>query len=202
MRSDVYVIAEDLRRHRVAAGLSLRVVSRAARIDHARLWRFERGVPKALTLEELAAVGAIVGLDVRLRAFPAGDPIRDAGQQRLIERLHRLLPSGLMWRTEVPLPIEGVLCAWDAMIGAPTWSIGIDAETVLTDVQAVDRRCQLKTADSGLDLVLLPVADTRGNRRALDAAPAAIGSLPREARPLLRALRAGLRPPESALVFL
>jgi transcriptional regulator with XRE-family HTH domain len=202
MRSDVYVIAEDLRRHRVAAGLSLRVVSRAARIDHARLWRFERGLPKAVTLEELAAVGAIVGLDVRLRAFAAGDPIRDAGQERLLARLRQLLPSGLTWRTEVPLPIEGDLRAWDAMIGAPTWRLGIDAETVLTDVQAIDRRFQLKAADSGLDLVLLLVADTSRNRRAVKAAPAAFGTLSREARPLLRALRAGERPPESALIFL
>lgn len=88
------------------------------------------------------------------------------------------------------------------MIGAPTWSLGIDAETVLTDVQAIDRRFQLKAADSGLDLVLLLVADTSRNRRAVKAAPAAFGTLSREARPLLRALRAGERPPESALIFL
>jgi transcriptional regulator with XRE-family HTH domain len=202
MRSDVHVLAEDLRRHRVAAGLSLRFAARAVGFDHAKLWRFERGMAKALTLEELAAVGAIVGLDVRLRAFAAGDPIRDAGQQRLLARLRQLLPSGLTWRTEVPLPIEGDLRAWDAMIGAPTWSLGIDAETVVTDVQAIDRRFQLKAADSGLDLVLLLVADTSRNRRAVKAAPAAFGTLSREARPLLRALRAGERPPESALSFL
>jgi transcriptional regulator with XRE-family HTH domain len=81
MRSDCTVVAEEIRRGRVGAGLSLRTVAQSAGIDHATLWRFERGLVTELTLEEIGAVGATVGLDIRLRAFPAGDPIRDAAQQ-------------------------------------------------------------------------------------------------------------------------
>jgi transcriptional regulator with XRE-family HTH domain len=91
MRSDCTVVAEEIRRGRVGAGLSLRTVAQSAGIDHATLWRFERGLVTELTLEEIGAVGATVGLDIRLRAFPAGDPIRDAAQQRLLERLRALV---------------------------------------------------------------------------------------------------------------
>jgi transcriptional regulator with XRE-family HTH domain len=202
MRNDTSVAAEDIRRSRTGAGLSLRAASKAAGIDHATLWRFERGMATALSVEEIAAVGAVVGLDVRLRAYPAGDPIRDAGQQQLLERLRRILHPSLGWRTEVPLPDDGDRRTWDAMIRAAIWRMAVDAETVLADVQSVERRFNLKAADSGSDLALLLVADTRRNRRALAAAPTAFGGLDRNARPLLRALRRGARPPGSAIVLL
>ncbi len=71
---------------------------------------------QAATLREYAAFGGAVGLDVRLRAYPAGDPIRDAGQQRLLERLRARIAVELRWRTEVPLPADGDRRAWDAVI--------------------------------------------------------------------------------------
>ena len=202
MRGDAATICEEIRRGRTGAGLSLRAASKAAGIDHATLWRFEGGLVSSLSLEEIAAVGAVLGLDVRLRAFPAGDPIRDAGQQRLVERLRRILHPSLEWHTEVPLPDDGDRRAWDAMIRAVTWWIAVDAETVLADVQAVERRFNLKVADGGVEAVLLVVANTRRNRRAVAASPAAFAGLRRDARPALRALRTGIGPPASTLVFL
>jgi transcriptional regulator with XRE-family HTH domain len=201
-RSDAGVIAGDLFQARTSHGLSLRTVSAAAGIDHTRLWRFERGAATELTLADVAAVGAVLGLDVRLRAYPASDPIRDAGQQRLLERLHARLHPGLRWQTEVPLPIEGDRRAWDALIRGECWACGIEAETVLSDVQAVERRLALKIRDGGVDRVILLVADTRRNRRALAGAPAAFTWLDRDARSVLRALGAAEQPSESAIVFL
>src|SRR3954467_10276801 len=90
-RTDAITLGEDFRRTRTASGLSLRSVADQAGIDHTSLWRFERGQHSELTLSDQAAVGAVLGLDVRLRAYPVGDPIRDAGQQALIERLRRRL---------------------------------------------------------------------------------------------------------------
>ena len=83
---------------------------------------------------------------VRLRAYPAGDPIRDAGHTRLLDRLRRDLASGLQWRSEVPLPIEGDLRAWDAVIGGPGWRLMVEAETLIDDVQALERRLALEAA--------------------------------------------------------
>jgi transcriptional regulator with XRE-family HTH domain len=201
-RFDAGVIAGDLYQARTSNGLSLRIVSAAAGIDHTTLWRFERGATTELTLSDIAAVGAVLGLDVRLRAYPAGDPIRDAGQQRLLERLRERLHPGLRWLTEVALPIDGDRRAWDALIRGHGWSCGIEAETVLSDVQAVERRLALKIRDGGADRVILLVADTRRNRRALAAAPAAFASLDRDARTVLRALSKAELPSRSAILFL
>jgi transcriptional regulator with XRE-family HTH domain len=201
-RGDTAVIAGDLYRARTSSGLSLRTVSAASGIDHTRLWRFERGAATELTLPDIAAVGAVVGLDVRLRAYPAGDAIRDAGQQRLLERLHTRLHPSLGWQTEVALPIDGDRRAWDALIRGERWKCGVEAETVLADVQAVERRLALKIRDGGVDKAILLVADTRRNRHALAGAPAALTWLDRDARSVLHALRNGDQPSESAIMFL
>jgi hypothetical protein len=152
-------------------------------------------------MREYAAMGAVVGLDVRLRAYPAGDPIRDAGQQRLLERLRERLHPKLSWRTEVGLRLVGDPRAWDAEIGGATWRLPVDAETVVDDLQALERRLTLKQRDDGADQVLLVVADTRRNRRALAAAPAAFGAFGRDARSTLRALATGRDPGRSGIVM-
>src|SRR5262249_16423991 len=81
--------------------------------------------------------------------------------------------SGLRWRTEVPLPIEGDLRAWDAMITGPRWRVAVEAETVIEDVQALERKLSRKQRDGGIDHVMILIADTHRNRRAVAAAPAA-----------------------------
>lgn len=199
---DLLAVASDARRARIGSGLSLRAVGDATGIDHARIWRFERGALGELTVPDVVAIGAVVGLDVRLRAFPAGDPIRDAGQRRLLERLRARCHPGLRWSTEVPLPIQGDLRAWDAMIRAATWRCPVEAETVLDDLQATERRLTLKQRDGGQDHVILLVADTRRNRRALAAAPGAFASLPLRTREILRGFARGDNPGAGGIVIL
>ena len=65
------------------------------------------------------------------------------------------------------MPIHGDLRAWDAALVAPTFTIGVDAETRLRDIQAVDRRVALKLRDSGFDRAIILVAATRSNRQVL-----------------------------------
>lgn len=153
-------------------------------------------------MEDIVAIGAAVGLDVRLRAFPAGDAIRDAGQQRLLGRLRPRLHPTLGWSTEVGLPIEGDRRAWDAVIRGEGWRVAVEAETVLDDLQALDRRLALKRRDGGEDHVILLVADTPRNRRALAAAPGAFADLPLRTREILRALGGGRAPVGSGIVIL
>ena len=76
----------ELRTARTAAGLSLRVVSAACGISVSQLSRIERGRSPGVALEQLAVIGAVVGLDVRVRTYPGGDALRDAGQARLMNR--------------------------------------------------------------------------------------------------------------------
>jgi transcriptional regulator with XRE-family HTH domain len=195
---DLRRLARDVRLHRIGAGLSLRAVAAATHVDHVQVWELEHGRRSGLALPDLAALGAAVGLEVRLRAYPAGDPIRDAGQQRLLERLRRQLHPGLRWATEVPLPIPGDLRAWDAVISGDGWRLAVEAETVLDDLQALERRLALKHRDGGVDHVLLLVAATRRNRAALGGAPSALAAWRPMTRRILAALRAGRDPRHSA----
>jgi hypothetical protein len=73
----------------------------------------------------------------------------------------------------------------------------VEAETVLDDVQALERRLNLKRRDGGIDHVILLVADTRRNRRAIASAPAAFAELPLRTRELIRTLARG-QPPTAA----
>jgi hypothetical protein len=173
-----------------ACGLSRSAVSRAV------------GGRRPTGRREYAAIGAAVGLDVRLRAYPAGDPIRDVGQQRLLERLRLRIQPDLRWRTEMTLSIEGDLRAWDATICALSWSLPVEAETVIDDVQALERRLGRKQRDAGADHLLLLLAETRRNRQALAAAPAALQGFSRDARSTLRAVGEGRSPGTSVIILL
>ena len=144
---------------------------------------------------------AVVGLDLVIRTYPRGDPIRDAGHARLLERFRQRLHASLSFRTEVPLPIPGDLRAWDAVIDGPGWHLPVEAETVLTDSQALDRKLALKLRDGQFDHVILLVADTSRNREALASMPLT-ARFSMSSRAVLAALREGRDPGASGLVIL
>ena len=187
---------------RVAAGLSLRDAGAASGSSHQRLMRFERGELDYVSIGNLGAWCAVVGLELAVRAYPGGDPLRDRAQLALLERLRLRLHPSLRWSTEVPLRLEGDLRAWDAVIRGAGWHLPVDAETALDDLQALERRLALKQRDGGADHVILLVADTRRNRRALASAPAAFATLPLRTRDVLRALGEGRDPGGSGIVIL
>jgi len=194
-------LAADIRYARLGAGLSLRDVAAAARLDHGQLWRFERRRCE-LTPVDLSAVCEAVGLELAMRAYPGGDPIRDAGHARLLARLRGRLAPGLRWRTEVPLPGPQEMRAWDAVITGSDWRLPVEAETVVFDVQALERRLALKRRDGGAEHILLLLADTPRNRRALLVAPAAFPDLPLRNRAVLGRLATGRPPDNGGMVFL
>jgi hypothetical protein len=174
-----------------------------------QVMRLERGLVPGASVRDLTTIGAVVGLDVRIRAYPGPDPIRDAAQARLLARLIARLDDSLMIRYEVPLPVPGDLRAWDAWISAfvdqPEGRVGlaVDAETRVHDVQALLRRLSLKMRDSELTDVLLVLADTRSNHAAVAGAADLLGSMfPVSARRALAALADGRHPGGSALIFI
>lgn len=204
---DLIRLGEEFRSARIGAGLSLRFVGERVGRSASQVMRIERGLVPEASVRQLGRIGAVVGLEVRVRAYPGPDPIRDASQARLLGRLALRLHPRLVLRHEVPLPIPGDLQAWDAWISNfvdPGDDLGlpVDAETRLYDVQALLRRLSLKARDSGVDHFLLLVADTRSNRRAVAAAADLLGAMfPVSARRALAALAAGRHPGGSALVL-
>jgi hypothetical protein len=168
--------------------------------------RFERGQLLRLDLAEVGAWCAIVGLELSIRAYPAGDPIRDRAQLALLERFRARLHPSIQWRTEVPLPIDGDRRAWDGVASGRLprpWRIRVEAETRISDGQALTRRLQLKLRDDPSGLVSLLVSDTRGNRRALATMRLGLTDLlPLETREVLAALARGVEPSGSGIVIL
>jgi hypothetical protein len=142
-------------------------------------------------------------MELSVRAYPKGHPVRDTAHLGLLEALRSRLHPSLRWRTEVPLPIAGDLRAWDALIGGRGWDVAVEAETRPPDLQALDRRLALKQRDGGVDQVVLLLADTRHNHELVRGNDAWIAT--RFADPGRRALEllaAGANPGGSAMVFL
>jgi hypothetical protein len=178
-------------------------------MSYTTVGRIERAEYPSVTVAQLTRVGAAVGLDVRVRTYPGPDPIRDAAQVALMERLRGRLHPGLRFRTEVPLPLVGDLRAWDGWISRlrpvadSGTSMPAEAETRIADVQGLLRRLMLKQRDASVAHALLVVADTTANRSAVRAArPTFDEHFPIPARHALAALAAGVHPGGSALVFL
>ena len=151
----------------------------------------------------------MVGLDVRIRAYPGPDPIRDAAQTALLMRFRERLHPARSFRTEVPLPIENDLRAWDGVVAGLRVSdarpriLPTEAETRIHDVQAQFRRIELKARDADVPHIVVVVADTAGNRAAIQAAWASLADrFPISARRALSALGRGDHPGGSALIFL
>ncbi len=102
----------------------------------------------------------------------------------------------------MPLPIPGDMRAWDALIKGDRWLLGVEAETVIDDIQALERRLSLKVRDGQVDGVILLVADTPRNRRALMGAREALADLPHRTRAILGPLRSGKYPGASGIVII
>lgn len=184
-------LATELRDARHTAGISQARVALVAGLNQSRVSRTERAQRVPPRLDELARHCAALGLRMSIKVYPEGAPVRDAGQLRLLARFRALVGDAYRWRTEVPVAGRGDLRAWDVVLDGPTM-IGIDAETRLHDVQALQRRCELKWRDGRLPCIVLVVARTRHNRAVLGEHRDALSStFPLDSRAVLAALRDG-----------
>lgn len=207
-REDLARIGAEFRNARVGAGLSLVAVGRAVGLSKSHLARIERAQVLNIGMQHLVRIGAVLGLDVRIRAYPGGDPLRDAGHVRLGGRFRGRLHPGIRVRSERLLPNIADARAWDQWLDG--WPAGrnhdglaAELETRITDYQALMRRLNRKVRDGGVSSVLLIMADTPSNRRAIAAAGTqAAADFPISARSALASLAAGERPAGSALIFI
>jgi hypothetical protein len=82
-------------------------------------------------------------------------------------------------------------------------TIGVEAESRLRDIQALDRRVMLNLRDSGFDRVVIVVAATRTNRTILrEIGDSVRSNYPIPSRPALDALVRGQDPGGNAIVVL
>jgi transcriptional regulator with XRE-family HTH domain len=192
----------DLDGARLAAGLSVRELAGRLAVDRARVARALRGDPQVLTIGLAARLAATLGLELAVSLHPDGVPIRDKGHVALLERLRARLAPGLLWRTEIVVPLSGDRRSADAVIVGADFEIMVEAETRLGDVQALERAIGAKQRDLSIDRVILLVADTRHNRTVVHGVEELGRRFPIATRACLGALARGRDPGGNGLVIL
>ena len=153
------------------------------------------------SLETMARIGAAVGLEISLRTFPAGQPLRDRAHVELLQRFRRAVGSEWSWHSEAPLPIPGDKRAWDRLLRGRGLVIGVEGETRPTDIQAMQRRLALKKRDGGVDRLMLVLADSVWNRRLVRSNELQPG-FPIPGKMALAALAAGRDPGGDSVVLI
>lgn len=201
-RYAIVTSGREIRQARLAGGLSQRAVGHAVGLSYSQVGRIERAVHPTVSVAQLARIASVVGLDLSVRFYPGPTRLRDSAHLALIARFRAKLSPDLTVRTEVPLPLAGDQRAWDAVIEGAGEPIAVEAETRLSDVQALERRIALKRRDSGLRRVILVVAATRSNSRIVREAAASLElAFPVPGRLTLRALAAGRDPGGSSVIL-
>jgi transcriptional regulator with XRE-family HTH domain len=196
-------IGQELRERRLQLGLSQAEVADALGISRAQVSRIERAALPSLSLVTAARLASLLGLELVVRVFPGGPPLRDAGHSALLARFKGRVSASFRWRTEVPLPIPGDQRAFDGLLTKPGLRIAVEAEMRLRDLQALQRRVELKKRDGDVDRLILLVPDTRSNREAIRAAGEGFDTaFPAGTRRVMSALAAGRDPGSDGLVVL
>jgi transcriptional regulator with XRE-family HTH domain len=203
-RELISTVVREILTTRSSAGLSQDVVATAAGMSRSRFGRIERAEDRDVSIDELARIGAVLGLDVSVRFFPVSDPLRDSGQRAVLERFRRACHPTLQLPTEVPFPNPGDQRAWDCVATGfkPPIRWGVEVETRPTDEQALTRKLALKRRDGRVDRLIVVLPDTRHNRAFLRAAVGLRASFPVGGRRAMELLRAGVDPGGDAIVLI
>jgi transcriptional regulator with XRE-family HTH domain len=197
-------IGRELRDARLQRGLSQASVGREAGISRSGVSRIEHGLAVELSLAAATALFSAVGMDLSVRAFPGGQPVRDRAHLAVIERLRQLVAATVGWQFEMPLPILGDQRAWDIGLTLVDGRAAIEVETRPHDLQDLLRRILRKMRDDpSVDRVVLLLPDTRHNRAFVrdneQTLAAALPGLPGQIR---ASLAAGQLPETSGLLLL
>lgn len=197
-------LIDDLVGARLGAGIGRPDLGTAVGLSAGELGRIDRRERRSLTFEDVARYGAGVGLRLHARLYPEGDPLRDAGQARVLARFRAELPPSVRFHLEVPVTGATDARAWDGLITGHACVDAVEAETRFVDAQATVRRIMLKARDDvEVRHVVLLLPDTATNRRSMRAARAILRDIfPLDTRDALRHLRRGECPSANAIVIL
>ena len=154
-----------------------------------------------MTIDLVARVGEVVGLQLAAQLYPNGDPVRDRAHLALLERFRHRLP-GIRLKVEVPIPIAGDRRSADAIVKFEEGQALTKAETRLEDLQLIKRRALAKQRNLGAKRLILLVADTRHNRDVIGRHPELRERFPIDTRACLSTLRRGEDPGGDCLVIL
>ena len=209
----VSTLCRELDDGRVGAGLSYAAIGAAVGISSQQARRICRGQSPNVSFVRMAGLLAAVGLDLSSKTYPGGVPLRDAAHVGLLRRFRGRISQSLDRTAEAPVVrpttnfgspfVVPDRRAWDALIAGAGFRIGVEAETRLGDVQALERRLALKQRDGDVGAVVLLVNDTEHNRRILRDPGAALRTqFPGAPRQALRLLATGKLPTANTILVL
>lgn len=194
-------VGREIRDARVARGLSQSTVARATGLTQSQVSRIERGHNATASIGALSRLAAAVGLDLSIKVYPGGQPLRDGAHIALLERFRAAAGPAWSWSSEVPMPIPGDKRAWDRLMRGVGITIGVEGETRPTDMQELQRRLALKKRDGGVDRLIVVLADTAWCRRLVRLNDVE-ASFPVPGRIALKALAKGRDPGGDAVILI
>lgn len=103
-RASAATVINELRVARIDRGLSGADVARATGISQPQYNRIEHGFGGPLTIERASTLLSAVGLELSVRVYPGGEPLRDAAHAALLARFRARLHRSLRFATEVSFP--------------------------------------------------------------------------------------------------
>ena len=196
-------LGEELRTGRRMNGATQAAVGAAIGVSASEVSRRENGLAPNVSARSLAEHAAAVGLRLALNLYPTGAGVRDAAQLRYIHRFLDRVSDQFLRELEAVIPVPGDLRAIDIILRSTGCLIAVEVITRISDVQAQIRLARNKARDIGATRLLLVVAATHANRRALDEArPALTGAWDMDTRRVMSALAAGRQPDHDAIVLL
>lgn len=198
----VRAIGREIRALRMAANISQAQLSAAAGISRTYLCRLELGQVSRVDLRVACILFAILGQRLTVKGWPVAEPMRDAGQLKLLDRFDARVPPIWHRTRESVMPIHGDLRAWDERLDGPA-SIGVEAETRPNDLQAVERSMSAKKRDSRVRRMALLMSATERNHAIVRMhLPALRQTFPLDTRAFMSAVRDGRDPGADGLVLL
>jgi transcriptional regulator with XRE-family HTH domain len=192
----------EVRGARRMAGISQDTLGAAAGLSGSEVGRIERGEAPWLTVVHAARLLSVLGLDLWTGAYPAGPPLRDAGHLRLLASFEARMPSSVRCVREWPIPNARDRRAVDLFLDGFPLRTGVEAETMLDDIQALQRDINLKRRDAGLERMILLVRDSQRNRHILRSTDALRRMMPLDTRAVMSALSRGHDPGADGIVIL
>ncbi len=196
------LIGGEIRDARRMAGISQDRLGAAVGLSGSEIGRIERGEAPWLTISTSVLVLRAIGLDLWLKTFPFGSPLRDRAHTALIERFLARLPARVRAHREWPIPIDGDHRALDLLLTGLPKRTGIEAETRLHDEQALIRKLHDKQRDADLERMFLLVLKSKRNSAALRHAPGLPREFPLRTRAVMAALASGRDPGANGIIML
>jgi len=196
------MIGSEVRNGRRMSGVSQAELGAMVDLSGTEVGRVEHGQAPWLTIIHASELLSAVGLDLWAKTYPAGPPLRDAAHLRLLADFEGRLPATVDCAREWPIPNDRDRRAIDLVLSGLPKRTGVEAETVLGDLQALERDINLKQRDANLERMILLVRGSRRNREILRAADALRRAFPVQTRAMLAALALGKDPGGNGIVIL